>query len=139
MRTVAKKVQMLHLQEEHCECPVDTKQYFTQKCIAERKCIKLEKNTDKKRFQKVQTPEEKWDVKCKQAVELFNQGMEYPTIAKEVGCKISSLYRELKKRGVLQMPKQVAPTKVVKSSIISPTIKLTFKRYKKYYMYKCKN
>lgn len=97
------------------------------------------KNTVKKRTQKVQTPEEKWDARCKQAVELFNQGIEYPIIAKKVGCKVSSLYRELKKRGVLQMPKQVAPSKVIKSSRLSPqTNKSMFKRYKEYYICKGK-
>ncbi len=60
MRAVAKKVQMIRLQEQNCMC---------------------------------------------QAVQLFNQGMEYPAIAKKVGCNVSSLYRELKKRGILQMPK----------------------------------
>ncbi|MRB06860.1 helix-turn-helix domain-containing protein, partial [Bacillus thuringiensis] len=80
-----------------------------------RECIELEKNIAKKRSQKVQTTEEKWDEKCNQAVQLFNQGMEYPTIAKKVGCNVSSLYRELKKRDLLQMPKQVAPCKSVKA------------------------
>lgn len=137
MRAIAKKVQRLRLLEEHCERQVDAKQYCTQQCKIKKDCIKLVKNTVKKRTQKVQTPEEKWDARCKQAVELFNQGMEYPTIAKKVGCKVSSLYRELKKRGLLQMPKQIAPSKVVKSSILSPqTKKSAFKRYKEYYMYK---
>ncbi|MDI6680002.1 hypothetical protein QMA02_30030 [Bacillus wiedmannii] len=138
MRAVAKKVQRLRLLEEHCERQVDTKQYCAQKnCKIEKECIKLEKNTVKKRTQKVQTPEGKWDARCKQAVELFNQGIEYPTIAKKVGCNVSSLYRELKKRGVLQMPKQVAPSKSVKSPIIPPqTKKSKFERYKEYYMYK---
>ncbi len=86
---------------------------------------------------KVQTTEEKWDEKCKQAVQLFNHGTEYPVIAKEVGCNVSSLYRELKKRGVLQMPKQVVSSKTVKSPIIPPqTKKSKFERYKEYYMYR---
>ncbi len=63
--------------------------------------------------------------------------MEYPDIAKIVGCKVSSLYRELKKRDLLQMPKQVAPPKSVKPPIILPrTKKSRFERYKEYYMYK---
>ncbi|MED2765983.1 hypothetical protein P4283_29005 [Bacillus thuringiensis] len=137
MRAIAKKVQMIRLQEEHYEYQVDVEQYCAEQCKIERECIKLEKRTAKKRPQKVQTPEEKWDEKCQQAVQLFNQGMEYPTIAKKVGCNVSSLYRELKKRGVLQMPKQVAPSKSVKSPIIQPrTKKSKFERYKKYYMYK---
>lgn len=132
MRAIAKRVQMMRLQEEHCERQVNAEQYKI-----ERECIKLEKNIAKTRTQKVQTPEEKWDEKCQQAVQLFNQGTEYPTIAKIVGCNVSSLYRELKKRGVLQMPKQVAPSKSVKSPIIPPkTKKSKFERYKEYYMYK---
>ncbi|EOP90880.1 hypothetical protein IGM_02142 [Bacillus cereus HuB4-4] len=132
MRAIAKKVQMLRLQEEHCERQIEAKQYCERACKIERECIKLEKNTVKKR-----TAKEKWDEKCKQAVQLFNQGMEYPTIAKKVGCKVSSLYRELKKRGVLQMPKQVALSKSVKSPIIPPqTKKSKFERYKERYMYK---
>jgi hypothetical protein len=137
MRVIAKKVQMLRSREEHCERQVGAEQYCAERCRVEKDCIKLEKNTAKKRPPKVQTPEEKWDEKCKQAVQLFNQGMEYPTIAKKVGCKVSSLYRELKKRGVLQMPKQIAPSKSIKSPIIPPqTKKSKFERYKEYYMYR---
>ncbi|MFJ1124897.1 hypothetical protein [Bacillus thuringiensis] len=137
MRTVQKKVQMIRLQEEHCEHQHDAEQYCTKQCKIEREFIKLEKNIAKKRTQKVQTPEEKWDEKCKQAVQLFNQGTEYPTIAKRVGCNVSSLYRELKKRGLLQIPKQVASSKSLKPSIIPPqTKKSKFERYKEYYMYK---
>ncbi|PYE87794.1 hypothetical protein ATL10_10616 [Bacillus sp. 196mf] len=62
--------------------------------------------------------------------------MEYPAIAKKVWCKVSSVYKEFEKRGVLQMPKQEAP-KVVKSSTLSPqTKKSAFQRYKEYYMCK---
>ncbi|AKR12907.1 helix-turn-helix domain-containing protein [Bacillus thuringiensis] len=137
MRAIAKRVQMMRLQEEHFERQVNAEQYGAEQFKIERECIKLEKNIAKKRTKKVQTPEEKWDEKCQQAVQLFNQGMEYPTIAKIVGCNVSSLYRELKKRGVLQMPKQVAPSKSVKSPIIPPQTKKTkFERYKEYYMYK---
>ncbi|MEK4841390.1 hypothetical protein [Bacillus sp. FSL L8-0152] len=137
MRVIAKKVQMVRLQEKHCELQVDAEQYCADQCKIERECIKLEKNTAKKRNQKVQTPEEKWDEKCQQAVQLFNQGTEYPTIAKIVGCNVSNLYRELKQRGVLQMPKQVTPPKSVKLPRIPPQTKNSkFERYKEYYMYK---
>ncbi|MBH0357689.1 hypothetical protein [Bacillus toyonensis] len=137
MRAVAKKIQTIRLQEKHCERQANPKQYCAKTCKIERESIKLEKNTIKKRNQKVQTPEEKWDERCKQAVQLFNQGTEYPTIAKKVGCNVSSLYKELKKRGVLQMPKQVASSKSLKSPIIpQQTKKSNFERYKEYYMYK---
>ncbi|PEM40469.1 hypothetical protein COF80_28905 [Bacillus toyonensis] len=118
MNTVAKKLQMIGLQEEQCKI--------------ERESFKLDKKTVKNR-----TTEEKWDERCKQAVKLFNQGTEYPAIAQKVGCNVSSLYRELKKRGVLQMPRQVAVSKSVKSPIIPPqTKKSKFERYKEYYMYR---
>lgn len=105
MREIAKKVQMIRLQEECCELQVEAEQYCTKRCKIERECIKLEKNIAEKQTQKLQKTEEKWDIKCKKAVQLFNQGEEYPTIAKKMRCNVSSLYRELKKRGVLQMPK----------------------------------
>ncbi|MEB9738622.1 hypothetical protein P4J56_22180, partial [Bacillus cereus] len=133
-------VQMIRLQEEHSGLKADAKQYCSKRCKIEREGINLEKNRVKKRTQKFQTSEEKWDSKCKKAVQLFNQGEEYPTIAKNLRCNVSSLYRELKKRGVLQMPKQVASSKSIKSSIIPPqTKKSKFERYKEYYMYKWKN
>ncbi|WP_423752609.1 helix-turn-helix domain-containing protein [Bacillus cereus] len=58
----------------------------------------------KKRKTVVQTSEEIWDAKCQQAIVLFNQGIAYPDIAKKVGCHVSNLYRELKKRGLFQFP-----------------------------------
>jgi hypothetical protein len=138
MRAVGKKVQMLRLQEKRNKREENTEADCTKQCKIESECIKLENNTAKKRSQKVQASEEKWDKKCKQAVQLFNQGMEYPTIAKKVGCNVSSLYRELKKRDLLQMPKQVASSKSVKSSIIPPQTKKKskFERLKEYYMYR---
>ncbi|MBE7099210.1 hypothetical protein [Bacillus cereus] len=137
MREVAKKVKMIRLQEEHFGCNADAEQYFAKQCKIERESIKLEKNIVEKRTQKFQTTEEKWDTKCKKAVQLFNQGEEYPTIAKKLRCNVSSLYRELKKRGALQIPKQVAASKSLKSPITSTQTKKTnFERYKEYYMYK---
>lgn len=137
MREIAKKVQMMRLQEECCELQVEVEQYSAKRCKIERECIKLEKNVAKKQTQKFQTTEAPWDIKCKKAVQLFNQGEEYPTIAKKLRCNVSSLYRELKKRGILQMPKQVAASKSLKSPAISTqTKKSNFERYKEYYMYK---
>lgn len=137
MREAAKKVQMIRLQEEHLERNTKAEQYSAKQCKLERESIKLEKNIVKKRTQKFQTTEEKWDTKCKKAVQLFNQGVEYPTIAKKLRCNVSSLYRELKKRGVLQIPKQVVASKSLKSPITSTQTKKTnFERYKEYYMYK---
>ncbi|PHD69043.1 hypothetical protein COF61_01985 [Bacillus toyonensis] len=133
MKAVAKKVQMICLQgEENSNIQAAAEQYSAERCNIERECIKL----DRKLVENL-TTEEKWNERCKQAVQLFNQGTEYPDIAKIVGCKVSSLYRELKKRGVLQMPKHVAASKSVRSSKIpEKTKKSKFERYKEYYMYK---
>ena len=60
--------------------------------------------TRKKCTKQVKTPEEIWDEKCEKAAVLFNQGEEYPNIAKKVGCHVSNLYKELKKRGLFKMP-----------------------------------
>lgn len=137
MKAVVKKVQMVRLQEGHCKHQDDEKQHYAERCKIEGECIKLDKNTVKKRTTKVGTTEEKWDERCKQAVQLFNQGIEYPDIAKKVGCNVGSLYRELKKRGVLQMPRQETPSKSVRSPVIPPrTKKSRFERYKEYYMYR---
>ncbi|KAA6460488.1 helix-turn-helix domain-containing protein [Bacillus thuringiensis] len=137
MRTVAKKVQMVRLREQNCKCQANIEEDCDKKCKIETDCALLNKNAVKKRTPKGKTNEEKWDERCKQAVQLFNQGAEYPAIAKKLGCNVSSLYRELKKRNVLQMPKPVAIPKSIKSTTIPPqTKKSKFERYKEYYMYK---
>jgi hypothetical protein len=133
MKVITKKAQMIRSEGgEYCNRQADADQYNVEKCNIESECIKLKKKSVKNR-----TTEEKWDERCKQAVQLFNQGAEYPDIAKIVGCKVSSLYRELKKRGVLEMPKQAAPAKTLRSPIIKAKKKKSrFERYKEYYMYK---
>ncbi|MDA2491622.1 MULTISPECIES: hypothetical protein [Bacillus cereus group] len=133
MKVITKKAQMIRSEGgEYCNRQADADQYNAEKCNIESECIKLDKKPVKNR-----TTEEKWDERCKQAVQLFNQGIEYPDIAKIVGCKVSSLYRELKKRGVLEMPKQASPSKTLRSPIIkAKTKKSRFERYKEYYMYK---
>lgn len=82
MRAVAKIVQRICLENEHCKRQTGAAQYYAEQRKIERKCVK----------------------RNKKAVQLFNQGIPYPDIAKKVGCNVSSLYRELNKRGVLQMP-----------------------------------
>ncbi|MED3301260.1 hypothetical protein P4391_28300, partial [Bacillus thuringiensis] len=72
MREIAKKVKMIRLQEEHSGRKADAEQYSSKRCKIEREGINLEKNRVKKRTQKFQTSEEKWDIKCKKAVQLFN-------------------------------------------------------------------
>ncbi|KFL63582.1 hypothetical protein DJ50_4618 [Bacillus cereus ATCC 10876] len=51
MREIAKKVQMLRLQEEHSGRKEDAKQYSSKRCKIEREGINLEKNRVKKRTQ----------------------------------------------------------------------------------------
>ncbi|EOP79332.1 hypothetical protein IGM_06311 [Bacillus cereus HuB4-4] len=128
MRVVAKKVQMIRLQEE----------YNKREENIETECIKLNKKAVGKKSKKARTKEGTWDERCTQAVHLFRQGIEYPDIAKKVGCNVSSLYRELKKRGALQMPavKELKPSKSLHPISITTTKKTKFERYKKYYMYK---
>ncbi|PEE32922.1 helix-turn-helix domain-containing protein [Bacillus cereus] len=106
MRAVSKKIRMIHLQDKHCNnCKYQTgiEQYCIEQCEVGKELINLGKKEFRKRLTKVKTIEEKWDEKCKQAIILYNQGVDYPDIAKEVGCHVSNLYRELKKRGWLQM------------------------------------
>ncbi|MCU5409189.1 hypothetical protein OCA16_32460 [Bacillus cereus] len=137
MRIVAKNVQMIRLQETQNKRVENKETDSAEPCKIETEYIKLNQKTVEKKSETVRTKEEKWDERCKRAVKLFNQGMEYPTIAKEVGCNVSHLYRELKKRGVLQMPKQTKSSQSVKLSIIPPQTKKTkFERYKEYYMYR---
>ncbi|ANN35545.1 cobalamin biosynthesis protein [[Bacillus thuringiensis] serovar konkukian] len=104
MRAVKKKLSIIRLQDKYCKnCKYQTEIYCIEQCEIGKKLIKLGKKEFRKRLTKVKTIEEKWDEKCKQAVILYNQGVDYPDIAKEVGCHVSNLYRELKKRGWLQM------------------------------------
>ncbi|AFU12521.1 helix-turn-helix domain-containing protein [Bacillus toyonensis] len=106
MRAVAKKVKIIRLQDEYCKnCKyqTDVEQYCIEQCDIGKKLITLGKKEFRKRLTKVKTIEEKWDEKCKQAIILYNQGVNYPDIAKEMGCHVSNLYKELKKRGWLQM------------------------------------
>ncbi|WP_410993489.1 zinc-finger domain-containing protein [Bacillus cereus] len=107
MRVIESKFRSLNLQEEYCEkCDYKDKQlqYCLEQCEVGKELDKLEKAVFKKRLNNKKSQEETWDEKCKEAMCLFEQGLEYPTIAKVVGCHISSLYRELKKRGLFKVP-----------------------------------
>ncbi|MFV1456989.1 helix-turn-helix domain-containing protein [Bacillus mycoides] len=75
-------------------------------CEIGRELIELDKKIFKGRLLRGGTLEEQWNEKCKQAMILFDQGMEYPDIAKLVGCHVSNLYKELQKRGLLKLPKR---------------------------------
>ncbi|EJR63042.1 helix-turn-helix domain-containing protein [Bacillus cereus] len=108
MRPVPSRIHFFNLQEQHCKnCQF---QYMSSKqCIEEcevgKELTTLNEKAFKRRNNTVLTPKEKWNDKCKEAVSLFEQGMEYPDIAKKIGCHVSSLYRELKKRKLLFPPK----------------------------------
>lgn len=99
-------------------------------------CINEDKKIVENQSIKIRMAEEKWDERCKQAIYLYNQGIEYPDIAKRVGCNVSNLYKELKKRGELKMPRQVKSSKSLRLPTIPKTKKLKFERYKSLYMYK---
>ncbi len=53
MREIAKKVQMIRLQEECCKLQVEAEQYCAKRCKIERECIELEKNIAEKQTQKL--------------------------------------------------------------------------------------
>lgn len=70
MKVITKKAQMIRSEGgEYCNRQADADQYNVEKCNIESECINLEKKSVKNR-----TTEEKWDERCKQAVQLFNQG-----------------------------------------------------------------
>ncbi|WP_255302517.1 helix-turn-helix domain-containing protein [Bacillus toyonensis] len=104
---VAGKVRMMCLQELYCDrCKY--KPYLSSHCKEEceigRELAILDKKRCKGRLLRRRSLEEEWDEKCKQAMILFDQGMEYPDIAKQVGCHVSTLYKELQKRKLLKFP-----------------------------------
>ncbi len=107
MRLVERKIRILDLQKRHCrECSYKDKEpyYCIEKCEIGQELNKLYETKLNKRQRSRETKDEKWDEKCEYATWLFENGIEYPVIAKIVGCHISSLYRELKKRGDLMYP-----------------------------------
>ncbi|MFJ8119873.1 zinc-finger domain-containing protein [Bacillus mycoides] len=102
-------VRIMYLQEQYCEkCKYKTSlpEYCMKECEIGRELIELDKKESKGRLLRRRTLEEQWNEKCKQATILFDQGIEYPDIAKQVGCHVSNLYRELQKRGLLKLPKR---------------------------------
>ncbi|HDR5353979.1 TPA: helix-turn-helix domain-containing protein [Bacillus thuringiensis] len=102
-----KRIRILNLQDQYCKkCgySLDPYQYCIQYCKIGKELIKLNKKVFGVPLERKETPEEKWDKRCKQAVDLYERGMEYPVIAKQIGCHVSGLYRELKKRGLLKVP-----------------------------------
>lgn len=102
MRLVERKIRISDLQKEHCiKCSYRDKKphYCIEKCEIGQELNKLNEMKLNKRQNSRETKEEKWDRKCEYAIWLFENGIEYPVIAKIVGCHISSLYKELQKRG----------------------------------------
>ncbi|SPT76278.1 MULTISPECIES: hypothetical protein [Bacillus cereus group] len=107
MKLVEIKIRILNLQEKHCQkCEYrDNRfQYCNEQCEIGIELNELAERPFKRRKKNIKSQKEVWDEKCEQAIWLFEQGMEYPYIAKEVGCHISSLYRELKKRNLFKAP-----------------------------------
>ncbi|PEA03798.1 cobalamin biosynthesis protein [Bacillus cereus] len=108
MRMVERRVRMMSLREQHCD-KCKYKPYLSGYCMKEceigRELIELDKKACKGRLIRRPPLEEQWNEKCKQAMILFDQGMEYPDIAKQIGCHVSNLYKELQKRKLLKFPK----------------------------------
>ncbi|KXH80119.1 MULTISPECIES: hypothetical protein [Bacillus] len=107
MKAVERKIRILYLKENHCgECNYRDKefQYCIQNCEVGQELNKLYEKGFKKRSKQRKDKEKIWDEKCEYATWLYEKEIEYPVIAKILGCHISSLYRELKKRGDLKNP-----------------------------------
>ncbi|MED3090803.1 helix-turn-helix domain-containing protein [Bacillus toyonensis] len=105
---IAGKIRMMCLQERYCNT-CKYKPYLSRNCKEEceigKELAVLDKRVCKGRLLRRRPLEEQWDEKCKQAMILFDQGMEYPDIAKRVGCHVSTLYKELQKRELLKFPR----------------------------------
>ncbi|EOQ01276.1 zinc-finger domain-containing protein [Bacillus cereus] len=105
-----KRIRIIDLQNQYCRgCEYHTgpPTYCMDSCEIGKELIKLNKKIFGGTLERKDTSDEKWDKRCEQAIDLYERGMEYPVIAKQVGCHVSGLYRELKKRGLLKMPKKM--------------------------------
>ncbi|WP_144518957.1 helix-turn-helix domain-containing protein [Bacillus thuringiensis] len=100
MRTVANEVRILSEQDNLCEVEKEWKEVDSG--VFQRRSIRGKKK------------KEIWDEKCKQAMLLFEQGVAYPDIAKQLGCHISTLYKELKIRELFKMPTLIQVSKKLK-------------------------
>ncbi|MEB9621470.1 MULTISPECIES: zinc-finger domain-containing protein [Bacillus cereus group] len=99
---------MMSLQERYCnkcEYKPYLSQYCKEECEIGRELTVLDKKECKGRVLRRRSLKEQWDEKCKHAMVLFDQGMEYPDIAKQIGCHVSTLYKELQKRELLKFPR----------------------------------
>ncbi|MDZ3952285.1 hypothetical protein U0X36_04865 [Bacillus thuringiensis] len=105
MNTVIQKQKLIHAQERHKVCQANRLQSENKQSPIEIQGDQIKRRANKRRRTKAKSMEEKWDERCNQAIQLFNQGEEYPDIAKSIGCHVSNLFRELKKRGLFQMLK----------------------------------
>ncbi|MGH0992126.1 helix-turn-helix domain-containing protein [Bacillus cereus] len=101
-----RKIQLKEQYCNNCIAPIHFPRAYTEICeICEigKELMELNKKTSRHRARKNPTKSEMWDTRCKRAILLFQQGYNYLEIAKEIGCHVSSLYRELKKRGLLPL------------------------------------
>lgn len=109
MRPIKRKMQFVYLQEQYCKSCVFRKnslQYCSEFCNIGKELVLLNALGFKRRKRKELTKKEKWDQRCNKAASLFAQGESYPDIAKTLGCHISQLYYELKKRNLFSYPSQ---------------------------------
>ncbi|MED2765825.1 helix-turn-helix domain-containing protein [Bacillus thuringiensis] len=107
MKTIEDGFRAIKLQEEYCKiCTYNNfpSKYCKEHCEVGKEIISLGKKVQENQCIYEKGLQEKWDEKCLQAVILFEEGMDYPEIAKKLRCHVSNLYRELKKREVLRVP-----------------------------------
>ncbi|MBJ8113806.1 helix-turn-helix domain-containing protein [Bacillus cereus group sp. N6] len=113
MRAITREIRKVQLKEQYCNKCIAPSNFprfhieICKICKIGNELIQLNQKTSKHRAPKNPTKSEIWDTRCKQATLLFQQGHNYLEIAKEIGCHVSSLYRELKKRELLPIPSVV--------------------------------
>ncbi|MBG9612211.1 hypothetical protein [Bacillus cereus] len=109
MNSREKRIRILDLQDKYCQTCEYTMQPLKE-CIQIHQCKigKEFKSLTKDLFveSKGRKTKEEWDKVCRQAVELEGQGFGAISISKQLSCSRSTLYEQLKKRGLWKGKKQ---------------------------------
>lgn len=105
MNPKEKRIRILDLQDQYCKT-CEYQMHPLKECIQMHNCTvgKEFKFLTKDLFieSKGKKTKEEWDEICRQAVELKEQGFGAGSISKKLGCSRSTLYEQLKKRGLWQ-------------------------------------
>lgn len=105
MKAMEARFRVIDLQKDYCKnCVFNNypSQYCKEHCEIGKEIIRLGKRVNVNQSIYKKSSKEKWDEKCQQAVVLYEQGMDYPHIAKELRCHVSNLYKELTQRELLK-------------------------------------